>query len=619
MVGFIKIKNYSVNKYISYTINIVVIIFILLSIFITPEPLKKNNVENLSNRLKDISFLDLSPDINHGYTMLSKLIPKVSDSLNGLYSHTIKDQIISEIEKLDALIEKSIDKSDIKRKKFLKNLKKPILTIKDSLVGYQLQNIEYMKERFHKGVEKALKEIPKRENLIEKLYNEIPQSIHFLLCSIGIKLFFSVIFIVVAFQLAITIVDNDYPNIKYLYLTFCIVYFIISIQLNHRSAILFQFSSGMLPLFYFRFKNNKKILGILAVITALLLNFYKLDLFEKWYDSLTYKEDLTKATVCPIVSFQLLKFHNDKFYVPEFTSNLLKDLTSPLYIHSEIGSYIYKTTRSSLYTIMLLKEEIKNSCDINFSPMNPFASNILGTDYRLTHGIWAYQVKISDINLENLSSDLKISLERLNPDGTIIFLDSENYDDKANQEDMVIIEDILISIVSSFSYSEYFRYPQDLNTFFGIKPSPIEKLYALVNGKFSSPLIFSSDSFERNLWLYSIAKGEIDLEPFEIFYSNLNEDKTGEYDKNVKIIKNDWGKNINSSVILPATSEEFKLFQKLPFSSTIPELSITYSNSNHTLPKVINNLSIKFYKEKELNGSDILNIINDTLEFFQKK
>ncbi|EGC33026.1 hypothetical protein DICPUDRAFT_154960 [Dictyostelium purpureum] len=447
MVGFAKNKNnYSINKYISNAINIVIIIFLVLSIFITPESLKKNNVENLSNKLKYISFLNLSPDIHHKFTELSQLI---SDSLDGFYSHTIKDKIISEIEKLDALIEESIDKSDIERK-ILEDLKKLILTIKDSLVGYQLQNIEYMKERFHKGVEKALKEIPKRENLIEKLYNEIPQSIHFLLCSIGIKLFFSVIFIVVAFQLAITIEDNDYTNIKYFYLTF---YFIVCVV----------------------FKNIKIILGIL-VIPAILL-YCKPDLLEKWYDSLTYKEDLPKATVCPIVSFQLLKFHNDKFYVPEFTSNLLKDLTSPLYIHSEIGSYIYKSTRSSLYTIMLLKEEIKNSCDINFSPTNPLTPNKFRWGYRLTHGIWAYQVKISDINLENLSSDLKISIERLNPNGTIIFLDSENYNEKANGQDIIIIENILISIVTSFSYSEYFRYPQDLNTFFSLKPSLIEKLF----------------------------------------------------------------------------------------------------------------------------------------------
>ncbi|EGC33027.1 hypothetical protein DICPUDRAFT_81172 [Dictyostelium purpureum] len=596
-----------------------VLIFLVLSILIT-ESLKIKNVENLSNKLKDISFLYNSQNITDKFTVLSQLIPKVSDSfdsLDGFYSHTntIKDQIISEIKTLDALIEESIDKSEIKRKKILKNLKKPILTIKDSLVGYQLQNIEYMKERFHKGVEKALKEIPKRENLIDKLYNEITQGINFLLCSIGIKLFFSAIFIVVAYQLANAIKDNDRPNIKFFYLIVCVMYFTISIQLNDRPTILFLFLSGMLPLIYFIFKNNKIILGILVVITALLLNFYKLDLFEKWYDSLTYKEDLPKATVCPIVSFQLLKFHNDKFYVPEFTANVLKDLTSPLYIHSEIGRYIYKTTRSSLYTIMLLKEEIKNSCDINFSPTNPLTPNKLGDGYRLTHGIWAYQVKISDINLENLSSDLKISLERLNPNGTIIFLDSENYDAKANGQDIIIIENILISIVSSFSYSEYFRYPQDLNTFFGLKPSLIEKLFGRVYNfkEFKSSSFFLSFHSENLLRFYSKVKDEIDFEPFEIFYSNLNEDKTGEYDEIDKTIKIFCGKNINSSVILPATSEEFKLFQKLPYASTIPELSITYSNSNHTLPKVINNLSIK-----ELNGSDILNIINNTLKRYLK-
>ncbi|EGC37537.1 hypothetical protein DICPUDRAFT_76860 [Dictyostelium purpureum] len=646
--------------------NIIFLIFLILLLATTSQSFlfsgKIKSVEKFSDTLKEISN-NLPTNINHGFNRISLLIPELSNAFESKELDTValKDKIISTIESTEKLMDGSINSIGKERMAVFEESKKLILILKESLVESQFQTIDYMEKRFYKGIEKALKESQKWQNLTEKFLNEVGQDIHWFLEGLNTfkKLFYIVFFTVVALTLTISIKINN-QNIRFFVFIISFILFITLITINTKIDISILFSISLLPFTFLILKFNSTtnfiiFLSILCVGSSIMSTIFPHSL-GKFYDSILSGEDPFRATVCPMVSFQLIDIRDDKeIIIPESAVNIFKKLPSPLYLYSEIGDYsTHKSTRLDLYTMMFLKPEIKNNCDLGLFQVKTIKKS--GNEGKCvgsrgcTRGIWAQIIKISDIDTKSLSPNLKSAIKKLDPKGTIVLLDSEGSNDPDGMTDghLNIVQTILMSITSSFSYTEHLQINENLINKLALLSSFLESLYrfknsldecntnemAYTNGISSKKwtdfpkinLIFSNSAnlaLELNLNFDNETELINSLDTTKLLYSYLNEvnfKKEDKYKESIQTIKRVWGNGAKSSVVLTATKNEVKFFlEELSDAVDIPdeltyssEAGAIYSISNQVLPMVINSLSSKIYMGKEANGADILKIIDES-------
>ncbi|EGC37127.1 hypothetical protein DICPUDRAFT_77228 [Dictyostelium purpureum] len=648
--------------------NIKFFIFLILLLTTTSESFlfsgKIKSVDKFSDTLKEISK-SLPTNINHGFNRISLLIPELSNAFESQELDTValKDKIISVIESTEKLMDGSINSIGKERMAVFEESKKLILILKESLVESQFQTIDYMEERFNKGIDKALKESEKWQNLTDKFLNEIGQDIHWFLEGLNTfkKLFFTVGFIVVALVLTISIKiekKNDDHNIKFFVFIFSVILHII-LTIYTKIDILILFSIALLPFILLIFINRGVtlivFLSFFVVVPSIMSTIYPHSL-SKIYDSIISGEDPFRATVCPMVSFQLIDIRDDNvIIIPESAANIFKKLPSPIYSYSEIGDYsTHKSTRLDLYTMMLFKQEIKDNCDLDLFQVKTIKTSAnegkcVGSR-GCTRGIWAQIIKISDIDTENLSPRLKSAIKKLDSKGTIVLLDSEgsNDPDGMTAGHLNVVQTILMSITSSFSYTEHLQINEYLINKLALLSSFLESLYrfknsldecstnekAYTNGISSKKwtdfpkinLIFSNSAnlaLELNLNFDNKTELINSLDTTKLLYSYLNEvnfKKEDKYKESIQTIKRVWGDGAKSSVVLTATRNEVKFFlEEFSYAVDIPdeltyssEAGAIYSISNQVLPMVINSLSSKIYMGKEANGADILKIIEES-------
>ncbi|EGC37149.1 hypothetical protein DICPUDRAFT_77226 [Dictyostelium purpureum] len=636
---------------------IVFVSFLFLFLFLFPDGYE--SLFKFSDTLKEISK-NLPANINHDFNRISKLVPELSeafDSNSNIFE--LKNEIISVIESTEKLMDGSISSIEKERMAVFEESKKLILILKESLVESQFQTIDYMEERFNKGIDKALKESEKWQNLTDKFLNEIGHDIHWFLESNNTvkKLFFTVVFIVVALVLTNSIkIEKKDANqkIKFCFI-FSVIFFII-LTIYTKIDILILLSVALSPLLIFnRTKTLINFLNFLVVGSSIMWTICPHSL-SKIYDFIISGEDPFHATVCPMVSFQLIDIRDDNvIIIPESAANIFKKLPSPIYSYSEIGDYsTHKSTRLDLYTMMLFKQEIKDNCNLELFPVKTIKTSAnkgkcVGSR-GCTRGIWAQIIKISDIDTENLSPRLKSAIKKLDPKGTIVLLDSEGSNDPGGTTagHLNVVQTILMSITSSFSYTEQLQINEYLINKLALLSSFLESLYrfknsldecstnekAYTNGISSKKwtdfpkinLIFSNSAnlaLELNLNFDNETELINSLDTTKLLYSYLNEvnfKKEDKYKESIQTIKRVWGDGAKSSVVLTATRNEVKFFlEEFSYAVEIPdeltyssEAGAIYSISNQVLPMVINSLSSKIYMGKEANGADILKIIEES-------
>ncbi|EGC30534.1 hypothetical protein DICPUDRAFT_83533 [Dictyostelium purpureum] len=388
-----------------------------------------------------------------------------------------------------------------------------------------------------------------------------------------------------------------------------------------------------------------KIIYILCILFTTIFIILKLNNFENnFFLKNKNNNESNNQTNCPIEPFQLLQITNDnKIKIEDNAKNIFSNLKGPLLIYSEIGYYSsFKSSRLDLYTMFLLKNEIKKNCNLKFFrvkiPKNGSSSSVDNENNCLgsrgcTRGIWVQLIKISDINniIDNSLLSLKNSISNLfkqSQDGTIIFLDSEGSNDPDGLSNFQIntIQTILFSISSSISYIEPLQMNDDLIRNLAIKSFLFSMVleYERYDNNISRNSI---DLPKFNLIFSSSANLQLDFNPkiknisnqldkTQYFYNYLNDNKKDISSK--RAINYFWGNNaIKSLVVLKATKNEMQFFlNEFSKVKNVPkeliysrEPGVMYSIVHKILPTILDSLSIKKYKGKVANGNDILNII----------
>ncbi|EGC37150.1 hypothetical protein DICPUDRAFT_77227 [Dictyostelium purpureum] len=309
--------------------NIKFFIFLILLLTTTSESFlfsgKIKSVDKFSDTLKEISK-SLPTNINHGFNRISLLIPELSDAFESREIDTValKDKIISVIESTEKLMDGSINSIGKERMAVFEESKKLILILKESLVESQFQTIDYMEERFNKGIDKALKESEKWQNLTDSFLNEVGQDIHWFLEGLNIirKIIFyccfyhSGICLIKNVTISIKIKKNINQNIIYFVFNFSVIFFITLITIIHRKDIIVLLSIALSPLLsIFVFGSS-----IIPTIRPHILS------------------KLSNSIISNIRD-------NNEIIIPEPAANISKE-PPPLYVYSEIGDCSsHKSTR----------------------------------------------------------------------------------------------------------------------------------------------------------------------------------------------------------------------------------------------------------------------------------